>query len=400
MMASPRKAPLADSDRNRQPPRQLFSYDPPHIKYERNPAYEAPRFPAYAPSIRLQPPISTSSTTTSPSLSSNTPSPTRPTSRPELAPLNFPPQSGFGQHFPQITPVSKKRLSSEAFPPELPPISNLQTPPEKSFAPPSSLAGPIPPNVSRPPIRRDNRNSLDFICHRPDDGEAKPPTTSTIPILRSHPVTAPPPLPPPQSFAPPPPPPPPPPPAPQQHMTGPYMNQLFEMPQMQRAPNNMDLHMLERAKRAKTAMEVPAEIDVGHIRLEGEPDQVPVYDTCDTIRAKIRALLALDGITQAAFLRELGKVYDPPRKLQSKSLNDFLVKTGPRAGNTSCIYYSGYVFFEKKRARDGDAKTEQRLKMEELYGPRGCNTTEVRNRVYARVGERIWEDEYGQVHTS
>jgi hypothetical protein len=43
-----------------------------------------------------------------------------------------------------------------------------------------------------------------------------------------------------------------------------------------------------------------------------------------------------------------------------------LGKRGPRAGNTSSVYYGSCVFFEKIRIRDGKAKTKTRLEMEEL----------------------------------
>lgn len=159
--------------------------------------------------------------------------------------------------------------------------------------------------------------------------------------------------------------------------------------------------VISRPKRAKTTLDVPPRIDVHRpdTVLEGEPDNVKVFDTCDDVRAKIRELLDENGISQAAFLRELGKVYTPPRRLQSKSLNDFLIKSGPRAGNTSCIYYSAYVFFEKMRIRDGQPKTDKRVKMEGLW-PEGMNITEVRNRIYVRPNETVWEDEYGCIRYS
>ena len=65
---------------------------------------------------------------------------------------------------------------------------------------------------------------------------------------------------------------------------------------------------------------------------------VPICDTCDTVRRKIRAFLAKDGITQAAFLRAIvAAAYgaDSPKRIQSMSLNAFLKQKGPLAGNTN-----------------------------------------------------------------
>jgi hypothetical protein len=47
--------------------------------------------------------------------------------------------------------------------------------------------------------------------------------------------------------------------------------------------------------------------DVSHIHLDGEAEvNVPVYESCDEVRKKIRAYLRDPGVTQAGFLREVG----------------------------------------------------------------------------------------------
>ncbi len=112
--------------------------------------------------------------------------------------------------------------------------------------------------------------------------------------------------------------------------------------------------------------------DVENYKLSGEETiSVPVYDSCDEIRKKIRAHLALPSVSQAGFLREIAKTYLDGRKIQSKVLNDFLGKRGLFAGNTSAVYYSSYVFFEKLRIRDGKPKTKHRTDMEAEYMSEG-----------------------------
>ncbi|TVY84794.1 hypothetical protein LSUE1_G001029 [Lachnellula suecica] len=140
--------------------------------------------------------------------------------------------------------------------------------------------------------------------------------------------------------------------------------------------------------------------DVSAIQLEGEAENaVEAYDTCDEVRKKIRAYLATPSVTQAGFLREIAKTYGDDRKIQSKVLNDFLGKKGPMAGNTSSVFYSSYVFFEKLRIRDGKPKSKARLEMEGIYQKEGGVDTKRRNdgMVFVMAGERPYEDKYGRV---
>jgi hypothetical protein len=112
--------------------------------------------------------------------------------------------------------------------------------------------------------------------------------------------------------------------------------------------------------------------DMSAIKLDGEDTlSVEVYDSCNEIRKKIRAHLTQPSVTQAGFLREIAKTYPDGRKIQSKVLNDFLGKRGIFAGNTSAVYYSSYVFFEKIRIRDGKAKSKHRTEMETAYQDEG-----------------------------
>lgn len=139
------------------------------------------------------------------------------------------------------------------------------------------------------------------------------------------------------------------------------------------------------------------ELDVSGIRLEGEGENsVPVFDSCDEIRRKINAYLREHTVTQAAFLREIARTYSDNRKIQSKTLNDFLSKKGASAGNTSAPYYASYVFFEKIRLRDGKEKSKHRHGMESRH-PRGFDTERRHDRFLCMVGDVSVEDQYGCV---
>lgn len=138
--------------------------------------------------------------------------------------------------------------------------------------------------------------------------------------------------------------------------------------------------------------------DFSDVKLDGEEDQsVPVFDSCDEVRRKIRAHLKLPGVTQAAFLRELAKNLGEGKKIQSKVLNDFLGKKGASAGNTSSVFYAAYVFFEKMRLKEGKPKSKHRLEMERLHRG-GFDVSRRHDHVIVAAGERPWEDKYGQLH--
>lgn len=108
--------------------------------------------------------------------------------------------------------------------------------------------------------------------------------------------------------------------------------------------------------------------DVLDIQLEGEEnDSVRIYDTCDDIRQKIAVYLQEPNITQAGFLREIGKLFSENRTIQSKQLKDFQAKKGPLAGNSSSVFYGSYVFFEKQRIKQNKAKSKKRLEMEAVW---------------------------------
>lgn len=101
---------------------------------------------------------------------------------------------------------------------------------------------------------------------------------------------------------------------------------------------------------------------------------VPVYETCDEVRRKInKHLLLTPGLTQAQFCRDLFAMLRGTKYtgLQSKQLNDFRNKNGPRAGCSSSVFYAAYVFFETARIAEGTPKSQHRLAMEYIWARHG-----------------------------
>jgi hypothetical protein len=135
---------------------------------------------------------------------------------------------------------------------------------------------------------------------------------------------------------------------------------------------------------------------------EGPDDEPhPIYDTCDTIRRKIRAMLAKDGVTQADFLRAVTTAAygeNGTKKIQASSLATFMKQKGPLAGNTSGVYYAAYVFFEKLRVKHGKPKSNDREIMEEIH-PSGVDTKvqSGKQSYVVSAGAKLYMDKYGRV---
>lgn len=97
-----------------------------------------------------------------------------------------------------------------------------------------------------------------------------------------------------------------------------------------------ELQGIKEPKKKVAKKEESKALDLSGVELEGEStEEVPIHESCDEMRKKIRAYLKLPNITQAGFLREAVKAFHDGRKIQSKQLNDFLGKKGALAGNTS-----------------------------------------------------------------
>lgn len=150
---------------------------------------------------------------------------------------------------------------------------------------------------------------------------------------------------------------------------------------------------------AKASPSAEALLDVSGVTLPGEDlGTVPVYETCDGARRKIRDLLKKDGVTQAGFCRALGRAggvpdeeAPPPRQLAR-----FMEKKGPMKGNTNVVFYASYVLLEKMRIRDGKAKGKFRTEMEEKHKERGVRLDTPSDAfVTVKVGDKPSWDRYG-----
>lgn len=94
-----------------------------------------------------------------------------------------------------------------------------------------------------------------------------------------------------------------------------------------------------------------------------------VYDSCAEVRKQSVKFLALNSISKAVFLREIGNV-------NSKTWNSFMgfkgtgigVMQQPGAGNSG--YQKAYYFFEKMRIVQGEKKSKKRIDFEAAH-PRG-----------------------------
>ncbi|KAH0283888.1 hypothetical protein M436DRAFT_52268 [Aureobasidium namibiae CBS 147.97] len=144
--------------------------------------------------------------------------------------------------------------------------------------------------------------------------------------------------------------------------------------------------------------------DISNIHLDGEEtDSVQVYDTCDEVRKKISAYLRKPNTTAAQFCRDLLAQYHTdekkPSRIQSTQLTKFRGYKGADTGNTSCVFYAAYVFFEKVRLAEGKPKSKHRLKMEEIWGGKGgFDVSRGHHRGYlVTANERPVQDQYGRV---
>lgn len=130
--------------------------------------------------------------------------------------------------------------------------------------------------------------------------------------------------------------------------------------------------------RRRPGILAPPELD--KVRLRGEKRAaVPVFDSCDEIRAKLDAYLSHpQRPTRAHFCSVL---HAQLKATSSKGiwgiqLQLFRSKQGLSAGNNMSIYYAAYIFFEKLRIAEGRPKSSHRLEMERLY-PRGLECKRV-----------------------
>ncbi|KAG8895480.1 hypothetical protein FRB99_000568 [Tulasnella sp. 403] len=133
--------------------------------------------------------------------------------------------------------------------------------------------------------------------------------------------------------------------------------------------------------KGKSKAAKPVYSSLHDVILEGEEEgDVPVYDDCNTIRRKIRAIQKTPGFKTTHWLREIGDV-------NSNSLNQFMKQKGPNGGAGNITYRHAYVYFEKLRIFEGKKKTPTRIE-NEMTHPNGF---ELRTRTHQWViGPASW----------
>lgn len=172
--------------------------------------------------------------------------------------------------------------------------------------------------------------------------------------------------------------------------------QLQGLPQKLPASARKKVKTADRAKAESQLLEVPADVE-----LPGERQgAVAVYETCDTMRRQIRALLKKDGVTQAAYLRAIAKCIPDEPRIQPRVLRDFLSRRGPAIGCASLAFYGSYVFFEKRRIKEGRPKSKFRKEMEEVHGDKGMDIQHDprTSRLILHASQDAFRDQYGKLH--
>ncbi|RPB00505.1 hypothetical protein L873DRAFT_771181 [Choiromyces venosus 120613-1] len=89
-------------------------------------------------------------------------------------------------------------------------------------------------------------------------------------------------------------------------------------------------------------------------------DSVPIYDSCDELRRKIRAFFRnpkYSKVTQKKFREAIGGV-------NANTYRRFMEKKGETAGAECGMFYGSYVFFEKMRIWEGKSKGVRRVRSE------------------------------------
>ncbi|OJT11055.1 hypothetical protein TRAPUB_12426 [Trametes pubescens] len=113
------------------------------------------------------------------------------------------------------------------------------------------------------------------------------------------------------------------------------------------------------AKKGKTADEPKKKWF--EIKLEGEEEgDLKIYDDCNDIRRKIKALQKQPDFKVTHWLQAIGNI-------NNNSYQRFMKASGPTGGASNGTYYAAYVYFEKVRIAEGKKKTPKRIRNEQEY---------------------------------
>ena len=134
--------------------------------------------------------------------------------------------------------------------------------------------------------------------------------------------------------------------------------------------------------RKETPKQSDDHVDYRDIPLEEIKDEIPCFDNATTVRRKLNKLLNDKSIipgtnkkwTQASMIGEMQELEKRGHPVKcnpiasgpsTRSLSNFLKKSGQMAGGDSPCYYWGYVLLEKLRIHNHEKKSKPRLKAEE-----------------------------------
>ena len=140
-------------------------------------------------------------------------------------------------------------------------------------------------------------------------------------------------------------------------------------------------------------------IDVSDIHLDLEDrEAVPIFDTCNEVRRKIRLYLNRPGVSKAGLLRQLAEQFPekPSTGISTPCFTTFMAQKGNMRSGGAPIYYGAYCRFEKQRLKEGKKKSAAREEMEEAWGPKGVTRSSL-DRIYMRDDEHLEEDKHGKV---
>ncbi|CAK1364686.1 unnamed protein product [Cercospora beticola] len=149
-------------------------------------------------------------------------------------------------------------------------------------------------------------------------------------------------------------------------------------------------------KSKKAQPKGPTAADLSTINLPGEQNEtVPIYLTAADVRKQIKQYLSHTKIAKTAFARELNELM-PETKIEVRQMDRFLKATGPKGAGHNPVFYAGYVFFEKKRIRDGKNMTKKREEMEKIWKKSGGVPRNSPGYVFCVKGDKPWIDTYGR----
>ena len=157
-------------------------------------------------------------------------------------------------------------------------------------------------------------------------------------------------------------------------------------------------HTEPAPKKKKASPKGPTAADLSTISLEGEDtESVPIYATASDMRKQIKQYLSSTKCAKTAFARELNELM-PSTKIEVRGLDRFLKATGPKGAGHNPVFYAAYVFFEKKRVKEGKKKTAKREEMEKIWKEKGGFPRDSNNRITCCQGDRPTIDQYGRWH--